>query len=452
MKRVRWVALLCVVGIVGTLAATSPIAGAQGRRAQDEPLEATDVGITAKEIRIAVLADVENQFQPGLFAGPSVAVPAFAKYINQSCKPKNTCVAGRKLVVDFIDTHLNPNDSRNAVIEACENDFALVGTTSLFLNNVDDMVGCVDKNGEATGLPDMPAVATEIVHQCSPVSFPINPPQLDCDTQNDHPQTYRVNVGSIKYYQRTIDKDLHGLFVWSNDVKSAEIGGRTVVEGQKEGGVKPDNEKGVSALAPQAAYTPLMQQMKQDGSNYALNMGAFSGTVAMRKEAKLQGINTDDVVWDCLSQCYDEDMIEQGGADVEDQYLSLVALPFEEAKHNEQVASYIKFTGRDKVDGFGEYAWIDALLFRDAVNAIVKADGNNGLTRKAMLEQLTNTHSFDADGMWGTTDIGARKAGPCFFMMQVQDGKFKRVYPKKPATRDCKKSNAREVKVDLIGG
>jgi len=85
--------------------------------------------------------------------------------------------------------------------------------------------------------------------------------------------------------------------------------------------------------------------------------------------------------------------------------------------------------------GTGEYAWIDALLFRDAVNAIVKADGNNGLTRKTMLEQLTNTHSFDADGMWGTTDVGARKAGPCFFMMQVQDGKFKRVYPKKPATR-----------------
>ncbi len=449
MKRARWIALLSTMAVVASLTATTMVAGAQGSGSGDA-LKASDVGITAKEIRIAVIADVDNQFQPGLFAGAKNSVQAFAKYINQSCKPKNTCVAGRKLVVDFYDSHLNANESRNAMIQACENDFATVGTTALFLNNVDDMVGCVDKNGDPTGLPDMPGVATEFVHQCSPVTFPINPPQLDCSTQNDHPQTYRVNVGSAKYYRRTVDKKLHGLFAWSNDVKSAEVGGRTVIEGQKAGGVKADNEQGVSSLAPQAAYTPLVQQMKQDGSNYALNMGAYSGTVAMRKEAKLQGINPDEVVWDCFSQCYDQHMIEQGGDDVEGEYVTLVAIPFEEAKYNQQVANYIEFTGRDKIDGFGEYAWIDSLLFRDSVDAIVKAGGDNALTRKAMLQQLADTHSFDADGMWGKVDIGARKGTPCFLMLQVQHGKFKRVYPKKPGTRDCKATNAKTVKVDLI--
>jgi len=428
--------------VVGIGALALPVAAQGG----DEKPEATEVGITEDEIRIAVVADDENPLAPGLFHGSPVAVEAFAKYINSKGG-----LADRKVVVDFIDSHLSADDARNAIIKACSEDFAILGTAALFLNNVDDLVACPDKAGAATGIPDLAIVTTEVAQQCSPVTFGVNPPQLDCSTKDDHPQTFRGNQGPVKYYQREIEKKLHGAYVYSNDLKSAAVGGLSLARVSQAGGVKSDGETGISARAPQSAYTPVVQQMKDAGSNYAMNGGPFSAMVALRKEAKLQGINLDDVVWDCYSNCYDKRFIEQGGADAEGQYVSLASLPFNEKKTNKALANYIKFAGADNVDGFGVYAWLAGLLLRDSVNAIVKQDGVNGVTRAALLEQLRNTHAFDGDGMWGTTDIGNHVPTPCFMLTQVKDGDFKRVYPKKPGTFDCKKSNGIETDEDLFG-
>ena len=68
-----------------------------------------------------------------------------AKYLNS--KAGGGGVAGRKVVVDFIDSKLNPNDARNRTISACGEDFALVGTSMVFLSNVDDIVNCKDQAG-----------------------------------------------------------------------------------------------------------------------------------------------------------------------------------------------------------------------------------------------------------------------------------------------------------------
>jgi hypothetical protein len=172
--------------------------------------------------------------------------------------------------------------------------------------------------------------------------------------------------------------------------------------------------------------------------------------VALRKEAKLQGITPSDVVWDCFSNCYDRRLIEQGGADVEGQYVTLSQLPFSETKQNKALANYVKFTGKDHVDGFGSYAWIASLLFRDAVNAVVAKDGNNALTRETLLAALAATHDFDADGMWGTTDIGNRTPTACFMLLQVRKGKFTRVHPVRAGTLDCKQTNQVEITENLL--
>jgi hypothetical protein len=204
-------AIMAVVSI-----ATATVASAGGGGG-DEALEATDVGVTADEIRIAVLADVENDLQPGLFQGTPNAMQGFEEYINDQGG-----LAGRKLVVDFIDSHLDADQTRNAIVEACENDFALVATTSLFLNNIDDMVDCVNADGVAVGLPDFPVLTTEPVHQCSPVSHPITPPALDCATIDDHPQTYRANTGPTSYYLKQNGGELSGVFLYPSDLKSAK--------------------------------------------------------------------------------------------------------------------------------------------------------------------------------------------------------------------------------------
>jgi len=444
--RVQAVVLALTLLVAGSTLVTIGAAGAQqgGDQGSKESLEATDVGITSDTIRIAVLADVENPFQPGLFKGSPDAMQGFEKYINA-----NGGIAGRDLEVDFIDTGLSADDTRSAIVEACENDFALVGTTSLFVNNVDDMVGCVDSAGKATGLPDFPVLTAEPVHQCSPVSHPVNPPTLDCSTIDQHPQTYRANTGPTGYYLKK-NGDLAGVFLYPADLKSAKDSQVPLFTAQQKKGIALDAEYDVSARAQQSAYTPIAQTMKDDGSTYARSGLAFSSTVSLRKEAKLQGV-TGVKVWDCSIQCYNKQLLEQGGADVEDQYVYLTIVPFfNEAKANKMTRNFVKYTGKDKVDGFGAQAWTAGVYFRDAVNSIVKKGGNNALTRERLLEAADQINDFTADGMMGRTDVGDRVPSSCFALLQVRDGEFTRVYPKKKASFDCNKSNLVTLELDLI--
>jgi ABC-type branched-subunit amino acid transport system substrate-binding protein len=417
------------------------------RRTAEEKPTATEVGITAKTIRIAVVADVDTSLAPGIFQGSVNGVRGWAKYVNAKGG-----LAGRKVAVDFIDSKLSPDEARNAVIKACSEDFAIVGTSAIFLNNVTDIEACVDQSGAATGIPDIAVVATEVDQQCSPTTFSINPPQLICSTRAQHPQTYQANVGRAFYYEKKFGKDLHGGYIVSGDIKAAENANRaSMTEMQRAGsGIKADFESPISAVAPQSSYTPLVQKLKDESSNYAQSGATFNSTVLLRREAKLQGVNDPDFIWDCTLQCYDKQLLKQGGSDVERQFVSTLFLPFAEAKSNKMLANFLKYTGKDKADGFGIQAFASGLLVGSAIKEIVATAGVNGVTRKALFDQLNATTSFDAGGMIGTTNIAKRAPSPCFVLTQVKNGKFVRVIPSKKGTFNCKHKNVLKIKLDLI--
>jgi ABC-type branched-subunit amino acid transport system substrate-binding protein len=417
------------------LGSTTAGAGSGG----DKQLTATDVGMTAEEIRVAVVADVENPLVPGFFAGAVAGVEGAAKYINA-----DGGIAGRKVVVDFIDSHLSADDARNAIIEACDQDFALVGTSALFLNNVDDMVGCVDKQGQATGIPDIPLVVTEVVQQCSPVSFPINPPNLICDTRDQHPQRYRVNTSEIPYFQKEYG-DLKGYFLVPNDLKSATDSTLVAIAGIEAAGVENLGQSSLSLMSSRPAFTPAVQAIKDTGANYVFGRLPFP---PLRQEAKVQGA-TDVEVWDCELPCYDEGVIEEGGQDIEGQYVRLQFLPFDETKSNKMLASFIKYTDPEHTDGFAPQAWAAMLAFREAAEAVVEQAGDDALTRAAVLDALEEVNDFDADGMIAPVDLGDRRIVGCGIVMQIRDGEFVRVHPKKAGTFACSKKNVQVVELDL---
>ena len=131
MFRARHVALVSAIALTAGLVAL----GAGGASAAEAPT-ATEVGVTPTEIHIAVVADVDSPLAPNVFKGSVDGVQAFAKYANA-----HGGIAGRKVVVDFYDSKLNPNETRNSIIKACQNDLAMVGTSAVFLSNIDDMNG-----------------------------------------------------------------------------------------------------------------------------------------------------------------------------------------------------------------------------------------------------------------------------------------------------------------------
>jgi ABC-type branched-subunit amino acid transport system substrate-binding protein len=440
VSRFRWLVIASVVGLVSLGTASGALAQSTGGGAN----KATDVGVTSNTIRIAVVADVDNSLQPGLFSGSVAGVQAAASYINA-----NGGIAGRKLAVDFIDSHLSDSEAVNAIITACSHDFALVGTSALFLNNVDDITSCKDITGAATGIPDLPVVTTEVVQQCDPDSFPINPPQIVCSTQSAHPQTYVVNAGRANYYQQKFGKNLHGVYMYTADLQSAKSANQVTATGMQKLGIKPDAQITISATAPQSDYTTAAQTMKNSNSNFAEVELAYSQTVDLRKEAQLQGVTNPNIVWSCTVQCYNPQFLAQGGTSVEGQYISLGFLPDIEAKYNKAVAGFDKYTDPTKRDGFAADAFAAGLLFRDAANDAVAKFGANGLTRKNLFTELDTIHAFNADGMLGTTDIAGRVPSPCYMLTQVKNGKFVRVYPSKPGTLDCSKRNVVKFQLDV---
>jgi ABC-type branched-subunit amino acid transport system substrate-binding protein len=433
---------VCVA--LAVLAVTIGLLPAVGGAANEKPT-ATEIGVDAKTIHIAIVADVDNALAPGLFQGGVDGATGAVKYINA-----NGGIGGRKVVLDFIDSHLNPNDARNGFITACENDLAMVGNATFLIGSFDDVTNCKDKAGQATGLPNLPSTSTNQKEACAPVTYAPNGSLLDCSTLNADPQTFTGQTGDSKYYVKKYGPKLKGPIIVSGD--SAATAHTTKVLGllAEKGGIDITNTIAKASADPQSAYTPVIQEMKSDGDNYNLTGAPVDNVITMRQEAQLQGLTDPKIVWTCQIQCYDKKTVAAGDV-MANTHIVMNFLPFQEASTNATLKAFIKYVGKDKINGFAVWGWVSTLLFQQAANQVVKDKGVNGLTRANLLDALKNDHSFDAGGMWGKVDPGNRANSPCFMILTFDGTKYVRDYPKKVGTFDCTASNRQSVQLAVSG-
>jgi len=438
---------LRVVVTVFVALALSLLAVAPATAQSNETPKATDVGVTAKEIHVATVADVDNPLAPGLFQGAKYGAQGAADYINS--KAGGGGINGRKLVVDFIDTKLNANMARNAVITACQNDFAMVGTAVLFLTSADDLKGCTDKAGATTGLPDMPSFSAGVAESCAPATYGVNPPQVHCDTAFKTPQKYTSSKTGGPYFVSKYGKNkLHGVMVYASDTKDAERASRALVDAFQTAGIKSDQSVGVSASTPQSGYTAFVNKMKADHSNVVDIIGGQAAL--LRAEMQLQGINLASVVYQC--GCYAEGDQYRTNPSLNGVYTWSSTLPFEESSSNAMMRNFLKYVPQDKRDSYAVYAWGAILAFAQAAKATMAKDGVNGLTRANFLKDGVNTlTTFDAGGMMGATDVAKHVPTDCSMLLQLKNQKYVRVWPHTKGTFDCKPSNLATVEADYVG-
>ena len=166
---------------------------------------------------------------------------------------------------------LNGNESRNATIQGCQNDYAIVGTSALFLTQVDDIVNCKDQAGQATGIPDLSAVTTGVPESCSPMAFPAYGTAILCDTVTQNPQSFLGNQGP----REVGDLAEQGPAARRDDRRQRHEGRRSRRHDSRphreQAGIKADQGDPVVAVSgrdPQSVFTPIVQKMKQDGSNW----------------------------------------------------------------------------------------------------------------------------------------------------------------------------------------
>jgi Periplasmic binding protein len=430
-------------GVDDLSGATTTTAAAPGKC--DTPLTSPEVGVTAKTITVTVVADVNNSIRPGLFKGSWDGMKAWGEYINSKGG-----LACRKVVVKQGDAKLSPTDATNAVSAACADSVALVGTTALFLQDVTPMETCKDKAGAVTGIPDIADLQTEVAQQCSPISFATLPSGSGCPYSGTGTRTFHVGYTQYDYYFAKFGADsLHGVFAIPKDLPSTIASSMPIFRAENQMGIKSDAEFGVSGTAIQTDYTQVAQALKANKATYGRNGLDYKGTVLMRKEAAVQGVNTVKV-WDCSVQCYDKRLIQEGGKAVEGQYVWLNFLPFEDKGSNATLDGFLKY---DKSpDGFGAQAFIAGEIFARAVNDTLEAnDGDpNSITRANLLKAIRNMHDFDADGMAAPgIDVGGKLGSTCLVGMQVQNGKFVRIDPAEPGTFDCDNNKkALEFRID----
>ncbi len=329
MKSMRILAAACAVALVATAcgdrkssSGTTPMTAKGGTtNTTNVPPTASEIGVTPNEIRIAVLADVNSPLVPGLFKGSKDAVLGFGKYIND-----NGGIAGRKLVVDFIDTALDPVKVKTGMQQACANDFAMVGTSLALFQTVEPMVNCKDKAGNVTGVPDFAALAAEPSQQGSPVTYSALPPERDYNVQ-DH-QEFHTRTGQYTYFKDKLGIT-HGFYLNSADSQSAKNGNSPrFYAAQNNVGIKADGggTQYVSNFATQADFAPFVQTMKTAGSQFAETGATYQGLVKWRKAAAQQGLNSVKA-WSCVLTCYDPGFLASA-SDVNNTYVTIPFVPF----------------------------------------------------------------------------------------------------------------------------
>jgi len=400
-------------------------------KCKSEPLQATEVGVSADKITITVMADTGSALAPGLFQGNVDALVAFGKFVNA-----NGGIGCRQLEVKTWDSKLDPTEAKNGDIDACQNSVAMVGGNALFNPDVSPISGCVDKAGKATGLPDIAALANDINEQCNATTYLIQARAEPCTTLTGTRDLIAM-VGPTKYYQ-TIEPNLHGIFMVPGDLPTTVESATYQIAGQEAAGVKWDATLKVSGGDSQPSYTPRIAIAAAAGSTYIYNGSNAKAMWTMRKEANAQGLKSVKV-WACSLACYTPSFIANGGADVEGTYVWMQFLPFEEADANPEASNYVNAVGVDKVDSFGAQAWQAGVLFKQVIDGIVAKDGPNAITRQAILDGLAATKDFDANGWATPKDL--KGFGNCFMVMQVKDGKFVRVFPAEKGKFECSPDN-----------
>jgi hypothetical protein len=405
------------------------------------PLQATDVGITPSDITIEVMADVGSPLFPGLFKGAVDAVNAFAARVNA-----HGGLACRQLKVRTWDSKLDATESKNGQIDACQNAFAMVGTSAGFNLDFSTLATCADAAGKPTGLPDVSGFSGED-SQCGVPVFTVIPIAQACPVPPGD-NTYSELVGDVKW-ELAHNPGLHGLFLIAGGYPALTNALVPLFTAYQQAGVVWDGIPKVSNGDTQTDYIPRVQIARTKASSFVYNGGADTSMIFMRKEAAAQG-ETSVKVWACPYGCYTPRFIAQGGAAVDGTYVTLDYLPFEEARYNADEMAYVNGVGgASNADTFGVFSWAAADAFQDAVNTVVTRDGPNGLTRAKLIGALRGLTHVDAHGWVGAKSLaGPPSTTPCFVLMQVQNGKFVRVYPATPGTMDCNPSNLATVTVD----
>lgn len=417
-------------GEVSGLGGEEPATEASGGDAACEgvELEATEIGVSADEITVTVMADTGSQAIPGMANGSVEAVEAWADLVNEQGG-----LACRQVEVRTYDSKINPDESRNGYVDGCQSSLAMVGTFALAVVDASPLAQCEDQAGQPTGLPEVTAVTQNVLHFCNPTTYAVGGQGQPCPPV-EGTREFQVAAELGEYMSSVVGDDAHGIFLVANTSPSTVASVMPLVRALQDAGLEADAEAGAAGSDPQSHYTPYATTLADERSNFVYNTATFPSFLQFRNEAAAQGDDSVEL-WMCISTCYDPAFIEAGGDMAIGTQVVLNHLPLEEAGANEEMQTLV-----DRVDThntFSIQSWLASRLFETAVRQVVETEGPNGLTRASLLDALGSIEDFDAGGLIGPVTPSEKLPPACIVVVEATPDGFERVFPETEGELSC---------------
>ena len=389
------------VAKIGTL----PVPCGKGTSAPKAPPTGTE-GVTATTIKIAVISDRAGQIKVPT-ASIEESMQAFVDWCNGFGG-----INGRKLELTKIDSKLF--SQLEATKEACNAGvFAIVGSGSVTDNQgAQAMLDC--------GLIEVPAYTATAAKSLS-----------DNMVQPLPNPTNQYNVGPALYVKKLHPDAIKKAAILAGGIDTATVQAKRIREAYESVGFKFIYDKTTQVI--QQNYSAEAKAMKDAGVEYVNFVNSTPEAVKLLRDMNTQGFHPQ--VIDFGQQYYDPEILTAGKG-AEGLQVLLNTVPFEEAKDSPALAEYLdayaKVGSKIQPTSLGVQSFSAGLLFATAV----KAKGDD-LTRDSVLKQLHTYKTWDGGGMHLLGHPGTNAVSTCFMYSEVENGKFVRLFPKKPASFAC---------------
>ncbi|MCU1391713.1 MAG: Branched-chain amino acid transporter substrate-binding protein [Ilumatobacteraceae bacterium] len=371
--------------------------------------DGTEVGVTKDSITLATGDDAGYTGAPGLNHEMGDAMKAVVSACNDLGG-----INGRKINLNYYDAAVF--NVTVAMQSACDaKSFFLVGEGWSFDSNQEETrLGC--------GLPAVPGYSVSAAFSNGKDVFQPVPNPADEAPGSEYAQMVVQFPDAIKHVgalaanysatQESRDKVVSASPAYGWQFATSTLEYNVVGEADWTPFVKQLQAAGAQLVSWTGTCLPHLQLFEQAAKANGYNVPVIAD--ANHYQAECAAANTDGAM--------------------NDTYMRMVFIPFEEASQNKATQDYLdlmKAKGGD-VALLGAQSVSAFLLWATAASAC-----GDSLTRACTLANLKNIHDWTGHGLQAKADVGNNQVPACGMLLRLEGTKYERVAPTEPGTFAC---------------
>lgn len=360
---------------------------------------ATAQGVTDTDITVGTFADPGFAGRPGLDQELFDTAEVFSQWCNDAGG-----INGREIVVNEHDSALT--EVKPKMLEACAQDFALVGGGAVFDNNgVEERLRCL--------LPDIAGYAVTSEARGADLIVQPLPNPLG-----------KIGIGEYLWIEKEFPASTKHVGILTGNLPTTVTVAKQAQEAVESLGWDIVYNDQYPAVGP-TSWAPYVQAMKDRSVEGVIWVGEPENLAKLQQGMADASFSPDWIRSDVNH--YDAKLVDVGGAAVKNTYIPSSFAPFEDAADNPATQQYLEAFAQYKPDAktkaaLGLQAWSAWLLFAKAAR-----DCGSELTRSCLYENARKVHEWTGGGLHAPTDPGRNEGSQCFVLLKASKNGFSRV-------------------------